>query len=147
MSVTAVDPAFEDLLRVLFQSHHFDFSGYKRSTLVRRVRRRMDLLGVISFGDYADYLEVHPDEFALLFNTILINVTTFFRDPPAWEYLQQEVIPRVVSAKSDGESIRVWSAGCSSGEEAYSLAIALCETVGAEVFRDRVKIYATDVDD
>jgi len=143
----AVDPAFEDLLRVLFQSHHFDFSGYKRSTLVRRVHRRMDLLSIDSFGEYADYLEVHPDEFALLFNTILINVTAFFRDPQAWEYLQKAVIPRIVAVKTEDESIRVWSAGCSSGEEAYSLAIALCEAIGVEAFRDRVKIYATDVDD
>ena len=147
MSPVPVDPAFEDLLRVLFQSHHFDFSGYKRSTLVRRVRRRMDLLGITDFGDYADYLEVHPEEFGLLFNTILINVTTFFRDPPAWEYLEKEVTPRILAGKQDGEPIRVWSAGCASGEEAYSLAIVLCEALGADAFRDRVKIYATDVDD
>jgi len=147
MSSVAVDPAFEDLLRVLFQSHHFDFSGYKRSTLVRRVRRRMDLLGISDFADYADYLEVHAEEFGLLFNTILINVTTFFRDPPAWEYLANEVIPLIVAARQDGEPIRVWSAGCASGEEAYSLAIVLCEALGADAYRERVKIYATDVDD
>ena len=147
MSSVAVDPAFEDLLRVLFQSHHFDFSGYKRSTLVRRVRRRMDLLGISDFADYADYLEVHAEEFGLLFNTILINVTTFFRDPPAWEYLANEVIPPIVAAKQDGEPIRVWSAGCASGEEPYSLAIVLCEALGADAYRERVKIYATDVDD
>ena len=147
MSSVAVDPAFEDLLRVLFQSHHFDFSGYKRSTLVRRVRRRMDLLGISDFADYADYLEVHAEEFGLLFNTILINVTTFFRDPPAWEYLANEVIPLIVAARQDGEPIRVWSAGCASGEEPYSLAIVLCEALGADALRERVKIYATDVDD
>jgi two-component system CheB/CheR fusion protein len=147
MSSEAVDPAFEDLLRVLNQSHHFDFSGYKRSTLVRRVRRRMDLLGIGSFTDYADYLEVHAEEFALLFNTILINVTAFFRDPPAWEYVRGEVIPRIAAGKEDDEPIRVWSAGCSSGEEAYTLAILLCEALGVDAMRDRVKIYATDVDE
>ena len=130
----------EDLLRVLFQSHHFDFSGYKRATLVRRVQRRMDLLGITTFGDYADYLEVHPDEFALLFNTILINVTTFFRDPPAWEYLQTEVIPRIVAAKPGDDPIRVWSAGCSSGEEAYSLAIVLGEALDLDTLRDRLDL-------
>ena len=147
MSVTALDPAFEELLTVLYQTHHFDFSGYKRSTLVRRVRRRMDLLGLEAFVDYADYLEVHPEEFGPLFNTILINVTTFFRDPPAWEHVEREVIPRILAAKRDGEPIRVWSAGCASGEEAYTLAIILCEALGVDAFRERVKIYATDLDD
>jgi len=147
VSVTALDPAFEELLTVLYQTHNFDFSGYKRSTLVRRVRRRMDLLGLDAFVDYADYLEVHPEEFGPLFNTILINVTTFFRDPPAWEHVEREVIPRILAAKRDGEPIRVWSAGCASGEEAYTLAIILCEALGVDGFRERVKIYATDLDD
>lgn len=93
MTTTQVDPAFEELLRVLFQSHHFDFSGYRRSTLVRRVQRRMDILGISTFADYADHLEVHADEFSQLFNTILINVTSFFRDPDAWEFVSTEVIP------------------------------------------------------
>ena len=147
MTTTQVDPAFEELLRVLFQSHHFDFSGYRRSTLVRRVQRRMDILGISTFADYADHLEVHADEFSQLFNTILINVTTFFRDPAAWEYLRSEVIARIVADKAPNDSIRVWSAGCSSGEEAYSLAIVLCEVLGVDSVRDRVRIYATDVDE
>src|SRR5207302_10030921 len=99
-----------------------------------------------SFPDYVDYLELHTDEFVHLFNTILINVTGFFRDPPLWELLRTEVVPRVVAAKADGEPIRVWSAGCASGEEAYSLAVVLAEAVGLQEFRDRVKIYGTDVD-
>ncbi len=143
----STDAAFEELLTVLFRTHHFDFSGYRRTTLVRRVRRRMDLLGITEFGEYADHLEVHPEEFGLLFNTILINVTAFFRDTAAWEYLAGEAIPRIVAAKPEGEPIRVWSAGCASGEEAYTLAILLCEALGPEAFRDRVKIYATDIDD
>ncbi len=147
MSVTTADPAFEELLAVLFQTHHFDFSGYKRTTLVRRVRRRMDLLGLEAFADYADYLEVHPEEFGPLFNTILINVTTFFRDPPAWDHLAREVVPRILAGKAEGEPIRVWSAGCASGEEAYTLAIVLSEALGADRFRERVKIYATDLDE
>ncbi|HEY2702130.1 MAG TPA: CheR family methyltransferase [Candidatus Dormibacteraeota bacterium] len=147
MSVTALDPAFEELLTVLYHTHHFDFSGYKRTTLVRRVRRRMDLLGLDAFVDYADYLEVHPEEFGPLFNTILINVTTFFRDPPAWERVEKDVVPRILAGKDDGEPIRVWSAGCASGEEAYTLAIILCEALGVDGFRERVKIYATDLDE
>ncbi len=147
MSVTALDPAFEELLTVLYQTHHFDFSGYKRTTLVRRVRRRMDLLGLDAFVDYADHLEVHPEEFGPLFNTILINVTAFFRDPPAWEHVQRDVVPRILGGKGDTEAIRVWSAGCASGEEAYTLAIILCEALGVDGFRERVKIYATDLDE
>jgi two-component system, chemotaxis family, CheB/CheR fusion protein len=143
----APDQAFEDLLTVLYQTHHFDFSGYKRSTLMRRVRRRMDLLGIATFCDYADHIEVHPEEFGLLFTTILINVTAFFRDPPAWEYLQRDVVPRILAGKTRGEPVRIWSAGCASGEEAYTLAIVLAEVMGAEAYRERVKIYATDIDE
>jgi two-component system CheB/CheR fusion protein len=89
---------------------------------------------------------VHPEEFTALFNTILINVTSFFRDTDAWAYLCDEVLPRLVREKSS-EVLRLWSAGCASGEEAYSLAIALSEIIGVEEFRSRVKIYATDVDE
>jgi two-component system, chemotaxis family, CheB/CheR fusion protein len=90
---------------------------------------------------------VHPDEFTALFNTILINVTGFFRDPDAWDYLRQESLPALIAAKRPDSPIRVWSAGCASGEEAFTLAMVLAEVLGPEQFRDRVKIYATDVDD
>jgi two-component system, chemotaxis family, CheB/CheR fusion protein len=99
------------------------------------------------FSRYQDYLQVDPDEFIRLFNTILINVTAFFRDPPAWEYLAQTVIPTLVEGVSPVGPIRVWSAGCASGEEAYTIAMLLAEALGREQFRERVKIYATDVDE
>ena len=86
---------------------------------MRRVTRRMQAVSVTSFSDYTDYLEVHPDEFQHLFNTLLINVTTFFRDAASWEALRTEVLPAILSAKADTEPIRVWSAGCASGEEPY----------------------------
>ena len=140
-------PEFEALLDYLKDSRSFDFSGYKRSSLVRRVEKRMQSVGVIGYSDYIDYLEVHPDEFAFLFNTILINVTTFFRDTSAWEYLSEEIIPRILASKSAGDPIRVWSAGCASGQEACSLAMALAENLGFSEFRKRVKIYATDIDE
>ena len=141
------DPQFEALLVYLKESRGFDFTGYKRSSLVRRVNRRMSHVGVGEYPDYLDYLQVHPDEFTALFNTILINVTGFFRDNDAWDYLTGEVLAPLVAAKPDDSLIRVWSAGCASGEEAYSLAIAFAEALGPDVFRDRVKIYATDVDE
>jgi two-component system CheB/CheR fusion protein len=141
------DPDFEALLEYLKSNRGFDFTGYKRPSLVRRITRRMQMVSVESFAEYQDYLEVHPEEFAALFNTILINVTSFFRDPPAWDYLAGEVIPRIAANAADEESIRVWSAGCASGQEAYTLAMVLAEALGVQRCRQRVKIYATDVDE
>ena len=138
---------FETLLDFLRRSRGFDFTGYKRPSLMRRINRRMDLVNIKKYENYIDYLEVHPDEFSHLFNSILINVTSFFRDPPAWNYLSHEVIPRVIESKKPADFIRIWSAGCASGEEAYTLVITLAEALGLEQFRKRVKVYATDVDE
>jgi len=115
--------------------------------VMRRIQKRMQMVGIEPYSDYMDYLEVHPDEFSHLFNTILINVTAFFRDPPAWEYLAEEILPRLLAAKQPHDSIRVWSAGCASGEETYTLAMVLAEALGMEGMRERVKIYATDADE
>jgi two-component system CheB/CheR fusion protein len=141
------DPAFEALLDHLRQSRGFDFSGYKRLSLMRRFQRRIAAVQAAGFAEYQDYLEVHPEEFAQLFNTILINVTAFFRDEAAWEYLAREIVPKILGGKTPDDPIRVWSAGCASGEEAYTLAILLAEALGPEAFRRRVKIFATDVDE
>ena len=145
--MTQPDPAFEALLEHLKSSRGFDFTGYKRSSLMRRVDRRMVQIGIASYADYLEYLELHGDEFTALFNTILINVTAFFRDPEAWEHLRRDVLPALLAAKAKNQPLRLWSAGCASGEEAYTLAIMLAELLGPGEFRDRVKIYATDVDE
>src|SRR3989454_5516901 len=137
-------PEFEKLIEYLRDTRGFDFTGYKRASLLRRVSLRCSELRIDSFRAYLDYLQVHTEEFASLFNKILINVTEFFRDKETWDYLAEKVIPRI--AAKTGE-IRVWSTGTSSGEEAYSAAILLCEALGEESFVDRVKIYATDVDE
>jgi two-component system CheB/CheR fusion protein len=141
------DQDFEEVLQYLKESRGFDFTGYKRTSLMRRVRHRMSQIGIEDYGDYIDQLQVNADEFSVLFNTILINVTAFFRDPEAWQYLRDEVIPALLAERGPDDPVRVWSAGCASGEEAYSLAIALAEAMGPERFRQQVKIYATDVDD
>jgi two-component system CheB/CheR fusion protein len=138
---------FEELLEHLKRSRGFDFSAYKRSSLSRRVQKRMEAAGIEDYTRYSDYLEAHPQEFTDLFNTILINVTSFFRDPPMWDYVASDVIPRILDDRGREGSIRIWSAGCSSGEEAYSLAMLLAEALGPDAFRERVKIYATDVDE
>jgi two-component system CheB/CheR fusion protein len=140
------DPHFEALLTYLKEERGFDFTGYRRASLMRRVKRRMDAVGIAGFETYQDHLQVHPDEFTELFNTILINVTGFFRDREAWTHLQEQVLPALLERR-DGRPIRAWSAGCASGEEAYSLAMVLAEVIGVEEFVELVKIYATDVDE
>jgi two-component system, chemotaxis family, CheB/CheR fusion protein len=137
----------EALLSYLKQTRGFDFTVYKRPTLMRRMLVRMEAAGMGSFADYLDYLQVDPDEFTRLFNTILINVTSFFRDPQAWELVRSDVIPRLLGETGAGGLIRVWSAGCASGEEAYTIAMLLAEALGRDQFRERVKIYGTDVDE
>ncbi len=142
----AENDSFEDLIKYLKEARNFDFSGYKRSSLARRVNRQMLDSGIASYDEYRDFLEVHPEEFTALFNTILINVTSFFRDADAWAYLRESVIPELLRGGAR-DRIRVWSAGCAGGQEAYSLAICLAEALGQAEFRRRVKIYATDVDE
>ncbi|MEA2838480.1 MAG: two-component system, chemotaxis family, CheB/CheR fusion protein, partial [Bradyrhizobium sp.] len=137
----------ELLLDHLKRTRGFDFTAYKRSSLQRRIAKRMDQVGIAGYPEYVDHLEVVPEEFSALFNTILINVTGFFRDAPAWTYLAEEVVPELLANLQPDEPLRVWSAGCATGEEAYSVAMVLAEVLGDEAFRDRVKIYATDADD
>ena len=137
----------EAILEYLKRTRGFDFTGYKRASLERRILKRMQAVGVSSMPEYLDYLEVHPDEFAGLFNTVLINVTSFFRDPSTWEYFADTVIPDLVARRLAPTPIRIWSAGCASGEEAYTLAMLFAEHLGVEEFKDAVKIYATDVDE
>jgi two-component system CheB/CheR fusion protein len=147
MTLHAPDTAFETLLEYLKRTRGFDFTGYKRGGLARRFQKQMQTLGLEDYGDYLDYLEVHHAEFDALFNAILINVTAFFRDTPAWDYLAAEVVPTLLESKESNSPIRAWVAGCASGEEAYTLAMVLAEAMGIEQFRERVKIYATDVDE
>ncbi len=138
---------FEELLDYLKRNRGFDFTGYKRASLVRRVSARMKAAGVETFREYLDFLQVDPAEFSDLFDTILINVTGFYRDAPAWEFLSSDVLPGLLAARDPSGPIRVWSAGCATGEEAYTLAIALAEILGVDEMRQRVKIYGTDVDE
>jgi len=138
---------FDALLDYLKRSRGFDFTGYKRASLTRRVHKRMQAVGVKTYSEFAQLLEQNPAEFDQLCNTVLINVTAFFRDGVPWDALASTIVPRILESKGPEEPIRVWSAGCASGEEAYTLAIVLAEALGPEAFRSRVKIYATDVDE
>ncbi len=147
MDRSIVNPEFEALLEYLKGSRGFDFTGYKRSSLMRRVLKRIQIVGLESYNDYMDYLEVYPEEFIHLFNTLLINVTAFFRDRSAWDYIIEDIVPTIAARKQINEPIRIWSAGCASGEEAYTIAMAFAEGLGVEQFKKRVKIYATELDE
>ena len=143
----AKDVSLKDLLQELAEQRNFDFRGYKKTTLERRFRRRMFQLNLADYADYSDYIQKHPDEINHLLSTILINVTEFFRDAPAWEILRHEILPNVLKRIKPGHSFRVWSAGCASGEEPYSIAILLAEHFGSRIQDYDVKIYATDIDE
>ena len=147
MTGTADVAAFEQVLEHLQQTRGFDFTAYKRTTVMRRMTRRMQMVDVASFDEYLDYLQVHQEEFAALFNAILINVTSFFRDEEVWALLKDRVLPELLDAAPRDRPVRIWSAGCASGQEPYSLAMLLAEQLGMDAFRERVKIYATDADD
>ena len=137
----------EAVLDFVKESRGFDFTGYKRSTIERRIGKRMQEVGTERYDDYLDYLQLHQEEFAQVFNTILINVTGFFRDSQIWDYLAEEVVPELVRSRPPDAPIRIWDAGCASGEEAYTIAMVFVRVLGDEAFRERVKVYATDVDE
>jgi len=139
--------SLDALLVFVKESRGFDFTGYKRSSIQRRVSKRMGDVGAERYDDYIDYLQMHADEYAQLFNTLLINVTGFFRDPQTWEYLADEIVPELIGSRPPDTPLRIWSAGCASGEEAYTVAMVFARVLGDEAFRERVKIYATDVDE
>ena len=123
-----------------------DFSQYKQSTLIRRIERRMALHRIARQGDYVRYLQQDPVEIASLFHDLLIGVTSFFRDPEAFAALQKEGIPRLFAGQPTGAAVRVWVCGCSTGEEAYSIAILLLEHLETLKRGFKLQIFATDVD-
>jgi two-component system CheB/CheR fusion protein len=141
------EATLDAVLAFVKETRGFDFTGYKRSSIERRIAKRIGEAGVERYDEYLDYLQLHGEEFAELFNTILINVTGFFRDPQTWEYLAADLLPQLLDTRPPDSPIRVWSAGCASGEEAYTIAMVLARVVGDDAFRERVKIYATDIDE
>ena len=141
------DPTFERLLEFVRDERGFDYTGYRRPTLMRRFEKRMQDVGADDWEAYRAYLVEHPEEYVELFNTILINVTGFFRDRETWDVVAAEVVPRLLDERPTDAPIRIWSAGCASGEEPYTIAMLLVEALGEDSFKRRVKIYATDVDE
>ncbi|MBD2100418.1 protein-glutamate O-methyltransferase CheR [Leptolyngbya sp. FACHB-261] len=136
----------EDLLIYLKRDQQIDLTGYKRPALKSRILARMQRLGVENYRDYRAHFEQQPKELSYFLDTVFINFTRFFRDRLVWDYLANQAIPQIIANKAPHESIRVWSVGCASGEETYSLAIVLAEALGIEQFQQRVRLFGTDVD-
>ena len=122
-----------------------DFSGYKRSTVMRRIARRMQLRGVEGLGDYLELLRRSDGEVNALFTDLLISVTNFFRDPAVFELLEREVIPELFEGKGPSDQVRVWAVGCATGEEAYSLAMLLLEHASTLPNPPDIQVFGTDV--
>lgn len=136
----------ERLLAKLRRRLQVDFSGYKTGTLMRRIRRREVATGNPELAAYLRWVDTHPEELDRLARDLLISVTAFFRDRDAFDALGRK-IKDICARKSPGSEIRVWVAGCASGEEAYSVAILLAEALGERIAHYRVQIFATDIDD
>jgi two-component system, chemotaxis family, CheB/CheR fusion protein len=138
---------FELLLDYLKQNCCYDLTLYKRNSLMRRFQRRMQQLNIESYTDYLQYLIANPSELTSLLHIIFINFSSFFRDVNAWNYIAYKILPQIIASKKPQEKIRVWSAGCAGGQEVYTLAMLLIETLGVNQYLQRVQIFATDVDE
>ncbi|HET7752055.1 MAG TPA: CheR family methyltransferase [Terriglobales bacterium] len=139
--------SLHQLLSELANNRNLDLRGFKTTTLERRIRKRMSEVNTSGYANYLEKVYQDPHEVDTLLNTILINVTEFFRDPQAWEALRAEVLPGILSALKPGDTFRAWCAGCASGEEPYSLAILISDYLRDKLGDYDIKIYATDIDE
>ncbi|MDI3391118.1 CheR family methyltransferase, partial [Pseudomonas sp. V98_8] len=141
----------QDILLHLRTNTGHDFKHYKRATVLRRIERRLQVTAQPNLAAYYDYLQTHPEENNALLGDMLIGVTNFFRDREAFEALEREVVPNLVKSLRDSqphrEEIRIWSAGCSTGEEAYSVAILVSDQLALEATAAKVQVFATDIDE
>lgn len=144
----AINNKDEDLLNILqllYKSTGLDFSQYKMSTIKRRIIRRMMLFKQETLKAYAQYIRNNKSEINQLYQDLLINVTTFFRDTDMCEYLKKTLLPRIVKTKAPNEPIRIWVPACSTGQETYSLAMLLMEVLGDRANTTPIQIFATDI--
>ena len=139
------DGEYAQIFALLRRSFNIDFSKYRTGTVTRRILRRFEMKGVHSIDDYVPIITSDADELEALYHDLLIGVTEFFRDPAAFDYLEKVVVPELISLTRDTDEIRVWSACCATGEEAYSLAITFKEVADACNYQGKITIFATDV--
>jgi len=143
----AREAQIEGIIESVRQARNFDFRNYKRATLKRRIERRMSDRRCRSVSDYQALLEKDPSEYDNLLGSLLIKVTSFFRDPDLWEQMARKTIPQILAEKRAGEEIRVWSAGSATGEEAYTLGMLFAEAMGPSFGTADIKVFATDLDE
>jgi two-component system CheB/CheR fusion protein len=136
----------EAIIELIKERSPLDFSDYKLPTILRRTRRRASLANYTKLSKYLDFLKVTPEEVDALAKEFLISVTSFFRDKEAFDFIKKKVLPDVLEKLVPGEELKVWVAGCATGEEAYSLAILIAEQLNGRFADTVVKIFATDVD-
>ncbi|SAM30984.1 CheR family methyltransferase [Pseudomonas sp. 1 R 17] len=140
-----------DILIQLRASTGHDFKHYKRATVLRRIERRLQVTAQPDLAAYYNFLQGHPDETKALLGDMLIGVTNFFRDREAFEAIERDVIPNLVKSLEDSvphrEEVRIWSAGCSTGEEAYSLAMLVAEQLALDASGAKMQVFATDIDE
>jgi two-component system CheB/CheR fusion protein len=146
MANTAAGESLQQILVHLRTVTGHDFTQYKKTTIARRIERRMQVLQIASETDYSDLLQRSAVECQLLFNELLINVTQFFRDPEAFEVMRADILEPMLTGKASNDEFRVWIAGCASGEEAYSVAIVLHELLQTHGSKCKVQLFATDLD-
>ena len=139
-----VDHELDDAIAILRRRRTIDFTGYKRAFFRSRLEHRARMLLCSSVAEYLGRLETDQGEVDQLLNQLRLQVTTFFRDPPVWRVLRTRVLPALVEARRSSRKLRVWSAGCSTGQEGYSIAMAIAEVLGAEWCEWRIRIYATN---
>ncbi|MGZ8248372.1 CheR family methyltransferase, partial [Methylomagnum sp.] len=140
-------PGLRELFTLLHEQVGHDFRPYKRPTLLRRIGRRLQALALPDIPAYVEYLHRHPAETRVLMDDMLITVTSFFRDAEAFRVLQREAIPKLLARRREGESVRVWVAGCATGEEAYSIAMLLLEQAWQLAEPRQIQVFATDMDE
>ena len=136
----------QKLLETIYLDRGLDFREYRESTLTRRIGRRLRATGSESYEEYAGLLTRKPHEYEKLFDDLTINVTRFFRDKPAFTALEAVVFPELIQGTGKENDLRIWSAGCSTGEEAYSVAILLLEFLRVEAMGRRIRILGSDID-
>lgn len=134
------------IIALIKETSPFDFSDYKQATILRRTKRRASYANFASLANYLDFLRTDPEEIDVLSKEFLISVTAFFRDTEAFSVIETKVLPDLLAQLTPGEELKIWVAGCATGEEAYSLAILICEQLKGDLKDTIVKIFATDVD-